>query len=342
MRAIPLIRAASAAGVVRFLSAVGAPVERTWERAGLPPAALAEPERLVPLRSIARFVDESAATQGIEDLGLRAGATHGLETMGTFGGAIRGATTIGDTARTASAAVSSFNSSASHWVTLDGDRARLCRRLVEADASSVHVDLVAIAIMVNLLRRAAGPDWTPSRIEIQCRAPFTLRERGILGDADVRVGGPVTSVEFPRKLLGHRLDPPPAPVAAPSISRLTEWQRSAPPKDFRRSVELLLTSLLKVDRADVRVAADAAGLTVRSFQRRLAECGLTWSGLVDDVRHRKALEMLDDPEVKMIDVAFALAYSDPAHFTRAFRRWCSIGPLEYRRLRAAERDARSA
>ena len=40
MRAVPLIRAVSSASIVRLLASIGAPVARSWERAGLPPVAL--------------------------------------------------------------------------------------------------------------------------------------------------------------------------------------------------------------------------------------------------------------------------------------------------------------
>jgi AraC-like DNA-binding protein len=339
MSAIPLIRAVSATSIVRFLSAAGAPVSRTWDRAGLPIAALSDPERLVPLPALARFVDDSARTQGIDDLGLRIGAQTGVETLGMFGAAIRSAVTLGDALRTASAAVAGYNSSASYWVTLAGDRARFCRRFRDVTSTSRQIDLFTVAVMINLVRVVAGPDWTPSRIELQSAGACTLRERGVLADAAIGVGGPVTSIEVPRRLLSRRLAPLPAALAAPSAMSLTAWQRGAPPRDFMRSFEVLLAGLLESERSDVRAAADAGGLTVRSLQRRLAENGLTFSKLVDDVRSRTALSMLDQPAVKIIDVAVALGYSDAAHFTRAFRRWHSLGPLEYRRSRDAGRSA---
>lgn len=335
MRAVPLIRAASSSTVVRFLASVGAPVASAWERAGLPPAALGEPEHVVPLRSLCRFVEDGAHTQGIEDLGLRSGEQTSVEMLGTFGATVRRARTLAEALHRSATAVASYSSTESFWVAVHGDRARFCQRFSDASVTSRHIDLFSVAVMINLLR-LAGDDWTPSRIELQSPGPYALRDRGVVADAEIVAGGPVTSVEFPRALLHRRLNPPPATVADTPPAGLTEWQRSAPPRDFLRSFEVLLAGLVQTDRADVHTAADATGMTVRSLQRRLHQCGWTWSDLLDDLRRRTALRMLDDPATRIIDVAVALGYSDAAHFTRAFRRWCATGPAEYRRRRAAE------
>ena len=74
---------------------------------------------------------------------------------------------------------------------------------------------------------------------------------------------------------------------------------------------------------------------MRSLQRRLAELGVSYSEIVDRVRFRVASELLRDDGVKIIEIAFAAGYSDPAHFTRAFRRWTSLTPVEYRRAQRA-------
>jgi AraC-like DNA-binding protein len=46
--------------------------------------------------------------------------------------------------------------------------------------------------------------------------------------------------------------------------------------------------------------------------------------------------LLEDPDAKILDIAFQLGYSDPAHFTRAFRKWTSISPNAYRELMLCE------
>lgn len=338
MRAVPLIRAVSSASIVRLLSSIGAPVARTWERAGLPAAALGEPEHVVPLRSIARFVDQSAYAQGIDELGLRSGEQTSIEMLGTFGAAVRRARTLADALHTTTTAVAGYSSVETFWLSLHGDRARFCQRFPDPSVTSRHIDLFSVGVIINLLR-LAGDDWTPSRIEIQSPGPRTLREPGLVADAEIVTDGLVTSVEFPRELLRRPIGPPPTTVAAAVATGLTEWQRSAPPRDFLRSFEVMLAGLIHTERVDVRTAADAAAMTVRSLQRRLGECGWTYSDLLDDLRRRTALRMLDDPSTKIIDVAVAVGYSDAAHFTRAFHRWRGMSPLAHRRR---QHDAQAA
>lgn len=332
MRPIPLIRAAGVLAFARFLSAVGAGVETQWERFGLPPRALFEPERLLPLHLVARFIEAGAREQGVDDLGLRTGERSSLEMLGNFGAGIRSAGTLGRAFGAARDTVAAHNSAASYWVVQEGGSARICRRLRDRSGSSRQIDLFTVALMTHVVRLAAGPDWTPSRIELQSSGPLELRDTGPLGDATINVDAAVTSVEFSRHLLSRPLAAPEARWSTSSQPTLVEWLRSAPPRDFLSSIETLVAGLLEAERADVVTAADAAGMTVRSFQRRLAEVGCTYSGLLDRVRLRTAIRMLEEGDTSLIAISLALGYSDAAHFTRAFRRWTSTTPTEYRRL----------
>jgi AraC-like DNA-binding protein len=329
MRPIPLIRAAGVLAFVRFLREVGTPADRHWEGAGLSPRALAEPEHLLPLHLVTRFVENGARKEGIDDLGLRIGAQSTLDVLGTFGTAIRAAGTLGRAFGTARDTVAAHNSGASYWVVYEGGSARLCRRLRDRSGVSRQIDLFTVVLITQLVRLAAGPDWTPSRIELQSAGPLALRDTGPLGDASISVGAPVTSVELPRHLLSRRIAPP-ALRTVPDA--LAAWLRSAPPRDFLSSIETLVAGLLEAESADVVTVAEGAGMTVRSLQRRLAESGSSYSALLDRVRFRTATRLIEDPDVKLITIALALGYSDAAHFTRAFRRWTSVSPLEYRRV----------
>ena len=73
------------------------------------------------------------------------------------------------------------------------------------------------------------------------------------------------------------------------------------------------------------------GTSRRTLQRHLAECGYTFSILLRRARLAVATGKLNDPSVKLIEIAFELGYTDPSHFSKAFRRWTGSSPREYRR-----------
>ena len=74
---------------------------------------------------------------------------------------------------------------------------------------------------------------------------------------------------------------------------------------------------------------------MRTLQRGLAQSNLIYSKLIQETRFEAALQLLSDPDMKIIDVAYATGYEDPFSFARAFRRLASVSPQEYRPQQAA-------
>jgi AraC-like DNA-binding protein len=88
----------------------------------------------------------------------------------------------------------------------------------------------------------------------------------------------------------------------------------------------------------ITLAAEIAGTSVRTLQRRLAEQGVSYSEVVDRARFDVASRLLTESDAPSIEVAYATAYSDPSHFARAFRRIAGVSPREYR-AQAMQRGA---
>ncbi|MFK4823016.1 helix-turn-helix domain-containing protein [Ochrobactrum quorumnocens] len=76
--------------------------------------------------------------------------------------------------------------------------------------------------------------------------------------------------------------------------------------------------------------AEMAGVSTRTLQRKLADVDLAYSDLLDTVRFERSSSLLRDTDTKIIDVSFASGYSDPAHFSRAFRRISGVSPRQFR------------
>ena len=78
-----------------------------------------------------------------------------------------------------------------------------------------------------------------------------------------------------------------------------------------------------------RVAKDLRS-TVRTLRRRLLADGNDFEGLVDDVRQSTAEYLLTTTDLSITQIAERLGYSEGACFTRAFKRWNSVTPRQYR------------
>jgi AraC-like DNA-binding protein len=185
----------------------------------------------------------------------------------------------------------------------------------------------ALMRTVAYLRRASGVlDWRPLEIRCEGSPPSHLGRLAALALRRVGFGQPDMSLIVPRSLLQLAV---PGGLSSPPV-----LEDAIPESDFVASVRMTVAALLRLGEAVLPVAAAAAGLSVRSFQRRLEAAGIRFCELVQECRFETARRMLRDPSRKIIQISAELGYTDSANFTRAFRRWAGMPPQEYRRRAA--------
>lgn len=76
--------------------------------------------------------------------------------------------------------------------------------------------------------------------------------------------------------------------------------------------------------------AGLLSMSPRSLTRRLAREGKSLHGLVKEVRHRRACEMLAGGAESITQIAYRLGYADPTNFSHAFRAMSGMSPRAYR------------
>jgi len=113
-------------------------------------------------------------------------------------------------------------------------------------------------------------------------------------------------------------------------------RRLEAPRDLeKRTRESIRARLASGNPVKKDVAGDL-GLSSRSLDRELARRGTSFRAEVDSVRRELAERRLAARDTTLCRIARELGYSDPANFTRAFRRWTGEGPLVYRRRHGAK------
>jgi AraC-like DNA-binding protein len=321
MQAVPLARTSSIRPLVDFLERGGADLQRLLERVQ---PALGEADSLIPVAYGGTLFEEAARASGMDDLGLRLGQDTRIETFGEWGSLLARSPTVAAFLEISLASYRRFNTGYRLWTVVRGDEVWLHQaytRLLRLGRQPVR-DL-SLVLWLKALRKLLGPAWRPLEIHLEDDPPRYAGELRAMAARAIRFQQPTTAIVFPRADLARRV---PALAVRPVRSPLS------PAADFVGSVRQTVASLLQLGVLQLGLAAEAAGMSERSFQRHLSEAGLTYSELVEGARFEAAARLLADPAVKVIDVSTQLGYSDSANFTRAFRRWSGVSPQLFRRV----------
>lgn len=143
-------------------------------------------------------------------------------------------------------------------------------------------------------------------------------------------------------LLGQRRRRAAAPGGNPFLSFLGEVAkameaRGAPrpaarrPNRFTAQVEQRLEAALESGDVGIDRIARELGYSRQTLYRRLKEEGTTYERLLDGLRRRLALRLVRGQGLSVKEAAYRLGFSDPAAFSRAFKRWTGTSPGEMRR-----------
>jgi AraC-like DNA-binding protein len=110
-----------------------------------------------------------------------------------------------------------------------------------------------------------------------------------------------------------------------------ERRKASPPETpIRRLVENHVEPLLAAGPVRIEEVARDLGFSRQTLYRRLKAEGMTFEQLLDDLRRRLALRFIRDEGFTVKDAAYRLGFSDPAAFSRAFKRWTGASPSEQR------------
>uniref|UniRef100_B8HXD6 Transcriptional regulator, AraC family n=1 Tax=Cyanothece sp. (strain PCC 7425 / ATCC 29141) TaxID=395961 RepID=B8HXD6_CYAP4 len=330
---IPLVRVNAILPFVSFLGKIGAPTQRYLNQARIPILALENPENLIPLYLGCQFIENLAHHEGTRALGIEMGLKTSLEDLGVYGRLLRHSLTLFDLFKFVEKTIDWHTSGDKVNLKINGDKAWICHRSnLPNDIVLCHENHYATMFYYNVIRLIADPAWQPEEIHFVSKKYCGLRDIDVFSNTQISFEQSTDAICFPRAFLSRSLRhfTPYSEAKRQEDKKLL--QVTAPALDFPRSTQQVLRFLLRGGHPKIELVAEIAGMSVRSFQRYLAAEGLTYIRMVEQVRFDAAVDYLEDPDIKIIEIALELGYQDPANFTRAFKRWTGISPQEYREL----------
>lgn len=99
-------------------------------------------------------------------------------------------------------------------------------------------------------------------------------------------------------------------------------------KTVRGKVESLLMPVIHTGDVAMTTIAAKMNQSRHTLHRALKDEGVTFEQVLDELRHKLALHYLQGRKVSVNETAYLVGFSDPAAFSRAFKRWTGTSPRE--------------
>jgi AraC-like DNA-binding protein len=322
---VPVSRAAQVHPFIHFLDDIGASTEVGLERNKLPPGLRECPEMPVSVRAIYEFVGDMARREGVEDIGWRAPqlaqlSPHLLRKLNRSPTLLHALETLCRNASLESSQVEI-------WLESQADTLLCCHRIsIRAeDIGSNEASLLQSKLLVSFVRGFVGSDWMPPEIGIAGDGQIGSFVREALGDTRIHRTSDYGWLRLPRSILCR----PPQLTTSVATQAGTEGEFESA-HDLVGSLKQLLRPYLSQKPPSIQIAAHLGDTSVRSLQRHLADEGSSYREVLQHAKFEAARDLLNQPDVKILEIALATGFSDAAHFTHFFRRFAGTTPRSYR------------
>lgn len=307
--------------------------ERVLAEAGIDQEALADPEGVVSCSQELRFQQFFADhTRHIPGLWMRTGLRYRVMSYGPLGLAVLAASNVAEGLHVLGA-FQGLTFSLMHYELQveDGRVVALTAHDRDAPASlrEFHQER-ALGSVTMFLNDMQPPRFPLRRIESVLKRPLNWQNCDALLGVPVVFGAPQTRWVF-EEGAGDLSLPMASPLLEETYSSLCKkLVAAAPVKDT--FVSHVFDLLIRSGRGFPSAAEVAAqlGVSERTLHRRLVASHTSFGKLLDQVRHERALDLLDKSTLSIERISEMLGFSEPSSFTRAFKRWAGHSPLAQR------------
>jgi AraC-like DNA-binding protein len=317
--------------ILQLAAERGVSRERMLDGLNLPPRLLDTPDARLSLVQASQLLLRAVKLSNDPALGYEIGLNSGLTTHGFIGYGVMSHGTLREALAFGTGFLKLRLPNLSMRLFTDGARGvlevtettpqRAVRELV------FDLFLVGIARMAQQITGEQAAQWIELWFDYP-EPPYHARYRDRLPRMRFAMGA--NQLRFPAAFLDQPLATANA-VTAKLVQEQCERELAVLgfSDDFGGRVRALL-AVADAGYPDLGAAAERLGTSPRTLKRRLLQHGLRYSQLLDEARKRDSIRLLADPTLSIEQIAERVGYTDPANFTRAFRKWTGTTPSRHR------------
>lgn len=312
------VRSASLNGYVELVQSLGRDPYAFLRSVGLQARFLDDPELLIPRDAARELLEITARATHTEDLALRLAARRRLSALGPISLVLREAATPREALDTLCRYLQLVNASLLLDVEDAGSVVVIREELLPTPGLQMRQSVeLAVGGMFQMLSELTGPQWQPLEVCFTHRPP----ENAAAHRAFFR-----RSVKFNQEFNGlvcraSDLAQPRAlgdQVAAGFARKYLEAALVERGDSAQQTCRQIMLALLPGGSCTAAELARFLHIDRRTLHRRLAAEGLTFSGLLDEVRMDLAQRHLRESDRPLREVAELLGFTRPSSFSHWF------------------------
>lgn len=293
---------------------------------------LTEPQCRVPAHQLNSMLRMAHQLTGEASLGYHMGAQMRISTHGFIGFAVMTTSTVGQAVELITRFIRiRMPYCQVHLLPYSLDSGALVFDLpipLEPLRSEI---LLSLCIGLTLMGRTLLGYPVEGQLDMDFDRPAGFERFEPLLSVRVRFNQPVCQAIF----VNMPLDTP-ISMADPVASHLALQQCEAELQQLgqREGVAMQVRNLLVQHTEgfpNIEQVAQQLHMSDRTLKRQLAAEHTSFSQILENVRHRRAITLLAQPGLSMEQIAEQLGYSEVGNFIRAFRRWTGRTPARWRR-----------
>jgi len=325
------------------LAARGLEPEPLFRSAGLDPAELRDPEARYPIIKMQRLWTAASIAVGEETYGLEVAQRMRPTTFHALGYAWLASPTLQEALERATR----YFAVVSDGLSLELKRPRAGESVLVFKTTAAGIGRFAIAstdaglaAIVMLCRMSNGPEWHPKAVRTVRPKPKAAATFARFFGAPIEYDAREAALIFSTDDLSRPLPSANRELAIANDAVLKRLIARLRMGDIEGQVRGAIVERLASGAVLQGEIATGLALSERTLQRKLAEAGTNFQRVLDGVRRELGEAYVREGSRSITEIAYLLGFSDPANFTRAFRRWLGVAPkgLAAKDKRMAARD----
>ena len=312
---------------VSYLIKRGIPAERYLQQHHIPVELLSAERGKIFKRQAYGFFRDAAENEGMATFGLLDGDPYSIQDLGILGQATLQAETLRDALLSFAELIAMIAEGNHVWLEQGPELSWIYCRTYDLKRTDYVPDQTSVLALREVVRLAAGSDWQPPGVSFYTQPVADIIKLEDFANTEVRFLQPVTGLSVPTSMLAMPL----LPAASASGPAKGIIQMQEPPGSIYEKIHSVIFNLyghrchLSIDQV-----AEILGINRLTLYRSLREEGTSYRQIVDRVRYKLAVELLENSTEPIRDIARVLGYSTTGNFTRAFRRMSGLSPTKYR------------